>query len=86
MLQTIWANNAISFTINLSLDKMPSDEEMEKALVEYLPQLKGTTVFAPVTRKNVPIQPVSKEEWDAYTGQKEITTVEDECKTGCPVK
>jgi len=86
MFQDVWANNAISFTVNLSQATMPSEEVMEAALVEHLPYLKGTTVFPPMTRKNTPIQPISKAEWDAYTGRKETTQVEDECKGACPVK
>lgn len=92
MLQDVWANNAISFTINLKKQTMPTEEEMEAALIEHLPRLKGTTVFAPVdidgaaSRKNVPIQPISQREFEAYTGRKERTMIEDECKGACPVK
>lgn len=86
MLQDHWANNAISFTINLSQETMPDEETMEAALIEVLPRLKGTTVFAPVTRKNVPIQPITKAQFEAHQGRKEVTMLEDECRGACPVK
>lgn len=85
MFQDVWADNAISFTINLDEKLMPSEEEMEAALAKHLPRLKGTTVFPPISRKNAPFQSVTKEQWDAYTGPKEISFIEDECKGGCPV-
>lgn len=87
MLQDIYANNAISFTINLPADpkRLPSDEEMEEALARVLPRLKGTTIFPAVSRANPPFERVTKEEWDAYQGPKEVSQQEDACKTGCPV-
>lgn len=86
MLQDIWADNAISYTINILPEMMPSEEDMEATLMKYLPRLKGTTIFPEKSRHNNPIQRVTKAEWDAYKGQKEISMVEDECKHGCPVR
>lgn len=84
MFQEVYADNAISFTINMLPEKMPSEEEMEELLIKALPNLKGTTVFPEKSRKNSPIQPVTKEQFDSYTGRKEIIQVEDVCKNGCP--
>jgi ribonucleotide reductase alpha subunit len=86
MLQEHFADNAISFTVNLRPESLGLEEEMEAILVKYLPLLKGTTVFPEKSRKNSPIQPLTKAQFDAYTGQKEITQIEDECKGACPVK
>jgi ribonucleotide reductase alpha subunit len=86
MLQDCYADNAISFTINMPEDKMPSEEEMERLFIEALPFIKGTTFFPEKSRKNAPYQKLSKEEWDAYTGRKEVVQVEDECKGGCPIR
>lgn len=85
MFQTLYADNAISFTINMLPERMPSEEVMEAQLMEVLPFLKGTTVFPEKSRKNSPIQPVTKEQFDSFTGRKEISQVEDVCKTGCPI-
>lgn len=86
MLQTFYADNAISFTINMGEDRMPSEESMEKSFFDALPFIKGTTFFPEKSRKNAPYQKLSKEEWDNYQGRKETIQVEDECKFGCPVR
>jgi ribonucleoside-triphosphate reductase len=86
MLQEIYVDNSISFTINMRPEDMPTEEEMESQFMEFLPRIKGTTFFPEKSRKNSPIQPLTKEEFDAYQGRKEITMVESECRTGCPVK
>lgn len=85
MVQDIYANNAISFTINIPETKMPNESEMVTALGKVLYRLKGTTVFPDKSRKNAPYERITKVEFDAYTGPKENSQVEDECKTGCPV-
>ena len=86
MLQNLWADNAVSYTINLPADFDMTEEEMEKYLMAALPVLKGTTIFPNKSRKNSPFQPISKKEFDAYPGRKEVFQVEDECRGGCPVK
>lgn len=86
MLQDVYTDNAISFTINMRPEDMPGEEEMESMFMEFLPRIKGTTFFPEKSRKNSPIQPLTKEEFDAYQGRKEITMIEDVCRGGCPVK
>lgn len=86
MLQTYYADNSISYTINMQVETMPSEEEMEKLLISALPNLKGTTVFPDKSRKNAPFQPLTREEFESYKGRKEITMVEDVCQNGCPVE
>ena len=85
MFQDHYADNSISFTINMLPERMPSEEDMEAQLVAMLPSLKGTTVFPEKSRKNSPIQPVTKAQFDSYTGRKEVSQVEAVCKTGCPI-
>lgn len=85
MVQEIYANNAISFTINIPETKMPNEQEMVTSLGKVLYRLKGTTVFPDKSRENAPFERLTKEQWDSYTGIKEITQKEDECKGGCPV-
>lgn len=86
MFQEHYVDNAVSFTINLRPEDMPPEEEMERLLMTYLPRLKGTTVFPEKSRKNTPIQPVTKAQFDAHTGPKQVTAIEIECVGGCPVK
>lgn len=85
MLQDVYADNAISYTINLKVDQV-SEEEMEAQLFDVLPHLKGTTFFPEKSRKNAPIQPITKAAFDSYQGRKEISMVEEECRGGCPIK
>ncbi len=86
MIQTHYADNAISFTVNMGEDDMPTEEAMERIYMELLPYLKGTTLFPEKSRKNAPYQKLTKAEWDAYGGRKETIQVEDECKNGCPIR
>lgn len=86
MLQEVYVDNSISFTINMRPEDMPSEEEMEAQFIEFLPRIKGTTFFPEKSRKNTPIQPLTKEEFDSYKGRKEVTMVEFECKGACPAK
>lgn len=86
MFQDVYVDNAVSFTINLRPEDMPNEEAMEGLLMKYLPRLKGTTVFPEKSRKNTPIQPITKADFDAHLGPKQITAIEIECVGGCPVK
>lgn len=86
MIQTHWADNAVSHTINLPYDRMGSEEEMETTLMKYHQQLKGTTIFPDKSRRNAPLQRLTREQFDAYQGRKEVTMTEVECVGGCPVK
>jgi ribonucleoside-triphosphate reductase len=85
MLQSAWADNAISYTINLPKDKVQHQGDLKALLIPFLSQLKGTTMFPEGSRENMPLERVTKEEWDAYTGPKEISQVEDPCKGACPI-
>lgn len=86
MIQDIYANNAIAYTINLPEDKVPTVEVLAEALMKRHSRLKGTTLFVDKSRVNSPFQRITKEQFDAYAGPREIVQVEYECKTGCPVK
>jgi ribonucleotide reductase alpha subunit len=85
MLQRVWADNSVSYTINLPANFEMSEDVMEDYLMEALPHLKGTTVFPNKSRKNSPFQPITKDEFEFYQGRKEVFQVEDECRGGCPM-
>jgi ribonucleoside-triphosphate reductase len=86
MLQDLYADNAISFTVPLYDNKMPTEEEMEASIARTLPRLKGTTMYPDRSRKNSPYESLTREEFESYTGRKEIVQIEVECKGACPVK
>jgi ribonucleoside-diphosphate reductase alpha chain len=54
-------DNAVSKTINMA--KETSADEFGDLWLEYLPYLKGTTVYRYGSRDNEPINPVPREEW-----------------------
>lgn len=85
MVQDIFANNAISFTINIPEDRMPNERQMVTALGKVLYRLKGTTVFPDKSRTDAPYERLTQEQFLAYSGPKEVTQKEDDCKGGCPV-
>lgn len=87
MYQENYADNAVSFTVNLDSSKI-SVAEFRKTLLEYLPRLKGTTVFPVLSRPQSPYEPITKADFEMYEYlAQEDTGYDDECATGaCPVK
>lgn len=84
MLQDVYADNGISFTVPLGEHNTPSEEEMEESLMRLLPRLKGTTMYPDKSRKNSPFESLTREQFYSYSGRKEVSQVEDVCKFGCP--
>ena len=82
--QDIYADNAISFTVNVDADKV-TVEELEKALASFGPHLKGTTVMPSVSnRPQMPYEKITKEEYESAThrfvGAGEIECKNNSCK------
>ena len=81
-------DNAVSKTINLAKD-FPQDE-FGDVWLEYLPYLKGTTVYRYGSRENEPINPVPREQWDdlvaAQQGNisEEVMTEQEFMALDCP--
>lgn len=79
-------DNAVSKTINLAHD-FPQDE-FGDIWLEYLPHLKGTTVYRYGSRENEPISPVPREQWDELVKQhkaiEEQMSVEEFMELDCP--
>lgn len=67
-------DNAVSKTINLAND-FPKDE-FGDIWLEYLPYLKGTTVYRYGSRENEPIQPIPRELWAKVIAENVIATEE----------
>lgn len=84
MVQRVYADNAISFTINIPPEKI-LPEQLEAALRHYLPKLKGTTIFPDLSRPQPPFEKISKEEYEAHHGI--VSQSELECLNGaCPIR
>ncbi len=89
MIQEEFADNAVSYTVNFD-PKHVLPQDIENALRNYLPRLKGTTMM-PICnsgRPQMPIQKISKEEFDAVRekGLGKVGDIEKECTSGCPIK
>ncbi len=86
--QEHFANNAVSFTANIPENMKLSD--LKEALWEWLPYLKGTTVFPDMSRPQSPYERIDKQKFLELTGlRNEIETgqaVEDCANGACPVK
>jgi len=74
-------DNAVSKTINV-MPGTPADE-LSDALIEYFPELKGTTIYPEGSRENQPLTPISLDEAVKYVdkSKSEATTL-DMCKDG----
>ncbi len=88
MLQSVFADNAISYTINFGHDV--TTDEIETALRVHLPHLKGTTLMpGNNSRPQTPLEQISEEEF-LEAKEKGIAMISDserECLNGaCSIK
>ena len=84
LVQEHYANNAVSYTVNLADDTTPS--ELRKALDENLHALKGTTVFPFNSRPQSPYTAITQAEYESAIDHG-VDQGFDECSSGsCPVK
>ena len=88
VVQSAWANNGVSFTANIAADT-PVDE-LEQALLTWLPHLKGTTVLPEGSYEQAPYERLDDDEFEQLaTEQAPVTfgSAEADCATGaCPVR
>jgi hypothetical protein len=76
--QRNWADNAVSFTVNITPDV--SRAHLAEAVQHFLPQLKGTTVFPDVSRPQSPYERIDQSTWAMAAGS-ETGQAMDECVT-----
>lgn len=88
LVQESWADNAVSYTV--AVPESSSTGDVQRALLEWGPALKGTTMFPAMTRAQQPIEPVSAEQAERLAvalGAPQSGQTEMECPNGgCPVK
>jgi ribonucleoside-triphosphate reductase len=87
--QTYWADQAVSYTVNVDPGTWSVDE-LSRLLAEFLPFLKGTTVFPEMSMPQSPYERISFEEYKARAQEVGIevtdTGFDEECASGaCPV-
>ena len=84
MVQESWADNAVSFTANVSPDI--SRSALATAVLIMLPKLKGTTIFPDLSRPQSPYERIDEQTYRSSSGAA-IGQAMDECSTGsCPVR
>lgn len=81
MVQTLYADNAVSFTINLPVSEK-TDKELRDTLIHYLPRLKGTTVFPEVSRPQAPYTPITLEQYKSAIAGESTDSVDEQCAGG----
>ena len=82
--QANWANNAVSFTVNI--DPGANRIYLSEAIRHFLPRLKGTTVFPDLSRPQSPYERITKEVFE-MSSNAEASQAMDDCSTGaCPVR
>jgi ribonucleoside-triphosphate reductase len=82
MVQTLYADNAVSFTINLPVTEKTL-KDLRATLIHYLPRLKGTTVFPEISREQAPYTPLTAEQYDAAIAKDESSdSVDENCVGG----
>lgn len=89
MYQTLWADNAVSYTVNFS-PVLESASSLMSGLRPYLRTLKGTTMFPERGYELAPYERVTEGTYNALRGNLADfydSSVDDNCATGaCPVK
>lgn len=86
MYQTFYADNAVSYTINV----LPGSIEpttAAKLLVHYLPSIKGTTIFPDLARPQSPYERITREQYEDSLLGTVADGVDENCAGGaCPVR
>ncbi|MFD3464831.1 ribonucleoside-triphosphate reductase, adenosylcobalamin-dependent [Streptomyces sp. NPDC058682] len=86
MYQRNYADNAVSFTVNV-LPGSVEQAEAEETLARFLPVLKGTTVFPDLTRPQSPYERITATEYEDAAAKSVDASYDEACASGaCPVK
>lgn len=91
MYQTYWADNAVSYTVNIDPDEYDA-EWIADLLTDYGPTLKGATVFPEMSMPQSPYERLTRDEF-LQLSSPDVTewfvedSVDEECASGaCPVR
>lgn len=87
LVQQNWADNAVSFTVQLR--KWDTHDDIIEALLKYGPVLKGSTMFPPTSIAQAPIETLTEVEFrkQSLDLNAKVSQIEAECTNGsCPIK
>ena len=84
--QTLWADNAVSFTANVDPDKYTADY-VGDVLQKFAGQIKGSTLFPEKSFPQAPYERISREEYEAALVKSVADGVDENCANGsCPIR
>lgn len=84
--QSLWADNAVSYTANVDPGKYTVSDLMD-TLIRFGGRLKGATIFPEMSRPQAPYERISKEQFEQFEATQTADGVDEECASGaCPVK
>ena len=86
MYQEHYSDSGVSCTVNVQPESISTDE-LADLLAEYLPVLKGCTIFPAVSRPQSPYEEISREEYELAKAVEVSDSVDEDCASGaCPVR
>jgi adenosylcobalamin-dependent ribonucleoside-triphosphate reductase len=84
--QAHWADNAVSYTVNLAEGAVSTDALMF-VLGQYLTQLKGTTIMVDASREQAPYTRISEADYAVAEAKRVEDSTDENCSSGaCPIK
>ncbi|MYX26024.1 ribonucleoside-triphosphate reductase, adenosylcobalamin-dependent [Streptomyces sp. SID8381] len=87
--QTYWADQAVSYTASVDPEKYTVDD-VARVLLDFMPRLKGSTIFPELSRAQAPYERISREQYEAEAAalgiETEDTGFDEICASGaCPI-
>lgn len=83
--QEHWADNAVSYTVNLPEGAVTADE-LAGILARFLPYLKGTTVMVDASRPQAPMTRITQEEYAVAAAKLVEDGTDEDCGSACPIR
>lgn len=84
--QSLWADNAVSFTANVD-PKSYKPEHVEHQLRDFAGRLKGATIFPEASMPQAPYERLSRWEYESAVAKQVSDGIDEDCANGaCPVR
>jgi ribonucleoside-triphosphate reductase len=89
MYQTYWADQAVSYTASVDPERCTVDD-VAAVLLEFMPYLKGSTIFPELSRAQSPYERITREQYTEMATrlgiETEDTGFDEICASGaCPI-
>ena len=84
--QDLWADNAVSYTVNFDAQRY-KPEHIREQLLRFGGRLKGATVFPELTMPQCPYERIERWEYESTLAHEVGDGIDEECKgNSCPVR